>query len=318
MTQPGERTRGRSRVVVAAGVVGALLLAGLLVWRTDLLGQNGSGAPCLAVGAAVNDGGRADLTMFRRAETILGRLTIRRSFDPSLPQSFADSAAGGDAAAGLASIVSWKPPNGDHRGAAAGRYDDLITHWARSVPRTGVYATAFHEPENDMSAPEFVAFERHVYRVVKAANPTIRWGPVYMAYWWDPGQPQHYVGDPAAWWPGRDYADFVGLDWYGTQPSPMTTSASFATWYRQMAPTGLPLLIPEYGQYFRPFSTAADPVEERARAAAIRQDTTWLLRHPRFRAWLYWQGGDARGEWRIRDRASQQAWQAAAAAGCRE
>lgn len=312
MTEPRRRWRGRRRLVVAVVVV--VLLAGGLAWRAGVLG--GPGAPCLAVGASVNQGGQADLAMFGRAETVLGHLTIRRSFDPSLPSSFADSAAAGDAAAGLSSLVSWKPPNGDHRGAAAGRYDGLITRWARSVPRTGVYATAFHEPENDMTAPEFVAFERHVYRVVKAANPTIRWGPVYMAYWWDPGQPQHYVGDPAAWWPGTGYADFVGLDWYGPDPTPMTTSASFATWYAQMAPTGLPLLIPEYGQYFRSFGAPPDPAEEQARAAAIRQDTAWLLHHPQFRAWLYWQGGDTTGEWRLRDRASQQAWQAAAAAGC--
>ena len=72
-----------------------------------------------------------------------------------------------------------------------------------------MYATAFHEPENDLTAAEFVAFQRHVYTVVKAANPTILWGPVYMAYWWDPSKPDHYVGNPAAWWPGDRYADFV-------------------------------------------------------------------------------------------------------------
>src|SRR3712207_7728596 len=45
--------------------------------------------------------------------------------------------------------------------------------------------------------------QRHLYQVVKEANPTIQWGPVYMAYWWDPQQPGHWIGNPEDWWPGE-------------------------------------------------------------------------------------------------------------------
>lgn len=302
------------------------LLAALLVVLPTLLGLRSRDDPadyaveCLAVGARVEsrDPGRsAQLEAFREADRSMGPLTMRRSFDRSLPSSFADSNAAGDAAAGLRSFVSWKPPDGDVRGAAKGRYDRQVTAWARSVPRSGVFATAFHEPENDMTAEEFVALHRHLYRVVKAANPTIRWGPVYMAYWWDPGQPGHYVGDPAAWWPGEDTADFVGLDWYAERPEPMTQSPSFRHWYAVMAPTDLPLLIVEYGQYVLAPGETSRPALERARAEAIRTDAAWIAAHAQVTGWLYWQGTGPAGDWAMRDEESLAAWRDVARSGCR-
>jgi hypothetical protein len=324
---PGAPARRRGRrfwlILIAAGVV--VLLAALggayaILWQPEARPRASTAPPsaasnpdyavrCLAVGAAApgqpQTQGRA---RFRVASEQVGPLTIRRSFESSLPATFAASTAGGDPAAGLHSIVSWRPPNGDYRGAAQGVYDRRIRAWARSVPRTGIYATVDHEPENDMSAADFVALQRHVYTVVKAANPTIHWGPIYTAYWWDPTQPSHYVGNPRAWWPGQKYADFVGLDWYGQDPQPMTTSRSFLTWYRMFAPMGIPLLIPEYGQYLVPTGQQANPAKQQLRAKVIGQDAAWVRRHPQIKAWLYWMGSDPHGSWRLTDRASQQAW----------
>jgi hypothetical protein len=214
------------------------------------------------------------------------------------------------------SFVSWKPPGHDYRAVAEGKFDEQVRAWARSVPRTGVFATAFHEPENNMTGPEFVALQRHLYRVVKAANPTIRWGPVYMAYWWDPEQPDHWIGDPEEWWPGEEFADFVAVDWYAVDPTPMTESRSFATWYRFAEPTGLPLFIAEYGQYMRRPGEGSDPAKARARAEAIRQDARWIRDHPRISMWIYWQGTDRNGDWRLHDEESRRAWREVAAAGC--
>ena len=280
--------------------------------------RDAHGYGCLAVGAWVGDEGTVfPAQRFAAANADIGPLTIRRSFDATLPATFDSSAASGDPAAGVSSFVSWKPPGGDHGGAAAGAYDRQITAWARSVPTTGVFATAFHEPENDMTAGEFVAFQRHVYRVVKAANPTIHWGPVYMAYWWDPAEPDHYVGDPQAWWPGDGFADFVGLDWYGDDPTPMTASPSFRQWYEVMAPTGLPLMIPEYGQSVTRNGPGGSPALELARARAITQDARWIAAHPQLTGWLYWQGFGPRGtDWRLTDPLSVKAWRAAASDGC--
>jgi hypothetical protein len=327
---PRSGRQGRWWLVVAALVAVVGVVIGLVVARhvsrevpgrpTAAAPAHGYAADCLAVGAAVSlDGkpGSAALKLFEQVDQTIGPLTMRRSFDPVLPPSFQRSAAAGDAAAGLHSFVSWKPPNGDHRGAAQGRYDRQITAWAKSVPRTGIYATAFHEPENNMSAADYVAFERHVYTVVKAANPTIHFGPVYMGYWWDPTKTSHYIGDPATWWPGPQYADFVGLDWYGTDPTPMTTSRSFQTWYDFVAPTGLPLVIPEYGQYQRPSGEPADPAKLQARVDALRQDAEWISAHPQFTVWLYWEGGPVSHEYRLTDPASQEEWRSIAGSGCR-
>lgn len=314
---------GRSGLVASVAAVAMTLgstSAELATSAREWSDPTGYAQRCLAVGATVNGPGRVDgrdLAMFREADASLGPLTVRRSFDSSLPSDFDASSAGGDARAGVRSFVSWKPPGGDHRGAAAGRYDAEIAAWARSVPWTGVYATSFHEPENDMSAEEFVALQRRLYTVVKAANPSIRWGPVYMAYWWDPSEPDHWVGDPQRWWPGDGYADFAGLDWYGPDPQPMTASRTFRTWYEAMESTGVPLFITEYGQYAVREGERPDPAGQRARAEAIRSDAAWIAEHPRIRMWLYWQGTGAQGDWRISDPASRRAWQEVAAQGCR-
>lgn len=272
---------------------------------------------CLAIGAHVDDVATGNGTRaFVDAEERLGPLTIRRSFDVVLPSSFDSSSAADDPAAGVRSFVSWKLPGGDHAGAARGEYDDQVAAWARSVPRSGVYATAYHEPENDMTADQFVAMQRRLYTVVKAANPTIRWGPVYMAYWWDPAEPDHYVGRPDDWWPGNEYADFAGLDWYGADPRPMVTSANFLHWYETMLPTGVPLLITEYGQYAVRPGERPDPDLLEARRAAIQADARWIGDHPRIRMWLYWDDSGDRGDWRLTDAASQRVWRDVARSGC--
>ena len=276
---------------------------------------------CLAVGAHVdqpgNGAGEPGLPLFMAATEVLGPLTVRRSFDARLPTSFSRSGGAHDPAAGLRSFVSWKPPDNDVVGAARGRYDEEVAAWARSVPRTGVYATAFHEPENDMTAEQFVELQRHLYRVVKRANPTIRWGPVYMAYWWDPAQPDHYVGDPDAWWPGDGFADFAGVDWYGSEPTPMSTSPDFLSWYRFARATGEPIVVAEYGQYVVPMDEEPDAAMLRRRAEAIRVDAAWIREHPRIRMWLYWHDLGHGGDWRLTDDLSQRAWRRVALSGCR-
>ncbi|WP_347059409.1 hypothetical protein ABC795_03045 [Blastococcus sp. HT6-30] len=315
----GRRFPWPARVAAfAAGLLVILVVVSSGQARSSLWADAAYATRCLAVGAAVTadpGSGRSNLETFLREDERMGPLTIRRSFDSALPSSFDRSAAAGDPEAGLHTFVSWKPPGGDHRGAAAGRYDEQVAAWARSVP-DGVFATSFHEPENDMTGPEFVAFQRHLHTVVTEANPGIHWGPVYMAYWWDPARPSHYIGDPALWWPGDDHADFAGLDWYGADPEPMTSSPSFLHWYRFVEPTGLPLFITEYGQYVLRDGEQPDPALLQERVDAIRSDAAWIAEHPRIRMWLYWQGTGRRGDWRLHDEASREAWRAVAETGC--
>ncbi len=271
------------------------------------------------IGAAASDpipGGGIDygIGVFNDRNAEVGPLTYRRSFDSTLPTSFQTSAAAQDQANGYRSFVSWKPPNGDYVGAANGRYDDQVTAWARSVPTYGVYATAFHEPENDMTGPQFVAMQRHLYTVVKAANPSIRWGPVYMAYWWDDGT-NHYVGNKDAWWPGNDYADFTAVDVYSNDARPLETHPEFRGWYDYMLGTGKQMIIAEYGQYVVKPGQTADPAALADRAATIRQDAAWLAEQGTISMWLYWDAMGDKGDWRLTDPQSQAAWRDVAASG---
>lgn len=269
-----------------------------------------------AAASAPIAGGGIDYGMgvFQASNAAIGPHRFRRSFDSSLPTSFGTSAAAADAANGFRSFVSWKPPNGDFRGAAAGVYDAQVTAWAVSVPRTGIYATSFHEPENDMNGPEFVALQQHLYTVVKAANPTIQWGPVYMAYWWDDGT-SHYVGDKDAWWPGAAYADFTAVDVYSNSARPLETHSEFRGWYDYMLGVGKPMLIAEYGQYVVPPGGTADPAGLAQRADVIAQDAAWLAEEGTISMWLYWDAMGSKGDWRLQDPASQQAWRAVSVSG---
>ena len=273
------------------------------------------------IGAAASEpmaGGGIDygIGVFNESNADIGPLVYRRSFDPSLPSSFQTSMARDDAANGYKSFVSWKPPNGDFVGAAQGRYDAQVIAWAESVPNTGVYATSFHEPENDMTGPQFVALQRHLYTVVKAANPNIRWGPVYMAYWWDEGT-SHYIGDKDAWWPGSDYADFTAVDVYtNDEGRPLETHPEFRGWYDYMLGKGEPMLIAEYGQYVVWPGQQPDPQKLQDRADTIRQDAAWLAEQGTISMWLYWDAmGVDNGDWRLNDAASQQAWREVAQGG---
>jgi len=268
------------------------------------------------IGAAANDGsGIAGIDVFNESNADIGPLVYRRSFDSGLPSSFQSSAARDDAANGYRSFVSWKPPNGDYVGAAQGRYDAQVIAWAESVPDTGVYATSFHEPENDMTGPQFVALQRHLYTVVKAANPSIQWGPVYMSYWWDEGT-SHYIGDKDAWWPGNNYADFTAVDTYSAkQPVPLESDPEFRGWYDYMLNIGKPMLITEYGQYAVAPGQRSDPQMLTERAATIRQDAAWLAEQGTISMWLYWDATGDQGDWRLNDPESQQAWREVAQSG---
>lgn len=257
---------------------------------------------------------RADVSVFNRDNKLIGPLRYRRSFDQLLPATFEQSAAAGDATNGYRSFVSWKPPGRDFVGAAAGKYDAAITSWARSVPRTGVYATCWHEPEDAMTGPQFVAMQRHLYRVVKKANPTIQWGPVYTAYWWQAGT-NHYVGNRDAWWPGNDAADFTAVDTYTATPVQLKQDPKFMGWYSFMATKRTPLLITEYGRYVVKAGQPADPVMQAKRAAVIRADAQWIKKQGGFRMWLIWNGLGPKGDWRLTDPASQRAFREVAAAG---
>lgn len=259
---------------------------------------------------------RNDLPAFATANAAIGPLRYRRCFDTILPASFAQSCAAGDAAAGYHSFVSWKPPGLDAAGAAAGKYDAQITAWAQSVPLSiGLYATVWHEPENDMYGATYAAMFNHVYAVVKAANPSIMFGPVHMDYSWDPSSTRYAPGGEASWVVKQ--ADFIAVDDYRAKPGLMSTDRQWLGWLRfanANYPT-TPLVIAEWGDYAVPPGGTADPKQQAIRARDIPQDEAYLLGMHRFSMWLAWYATGAQGDWRELDTASRDAWRAVASHG---
>lgn len=261
----------------------------------------------------------SSLPVFDKADQAIGPLRVRRCFDPSLPATFHQSCARDDWAHGYRSFVSWKPPGLDFAGTAAGRYDTQITTWATSVPpHIGLYATVWHEPEDDLTGSQFVAMYRHVYAVVKAVNPSISFGPVHMAYWWEEGSTHYAPGGPDAWWVWSRYADFVGVDTYSANPTPLRNQAGFQGWLsfvNRKAPTKR-LVVAEYGQGVVKPGEQPNPASEAARARIIAEDESYL-RSIRFTMWLVWHGVGPKGDWRLTDPASQAAWRTVASHGRR-
>lgn len=214
------------------------------------------------------------------------RIIIRRSFNPGLPTSFERSAARNDPPHGLVSFLSVKPPGGDHAGVAAGKYDAAIKSLAQSMP-VGTYLTMNHEPENDMTGPEFVAMFQRFYSVAKSANPNISIGYIAMGYQWRPGSLS--TATPDDWWPGSHSTDWLGCDtymsgWRGAA-LPLGEDPHFQRWYQWALTKDKSLIIPEYGVEAAPIGFS-----DIVRADVNRRSLDWAWTQPRIRMVLYWNG----------------------------
>ena len=248
------------------------------------------------------------MAAFEEAEASIGPLRFRRCFHVDLPVSHAQSCAADDWPR-YRSFVSWKPPADDFKGAANGLYDAQISAWAASVPTSiGLYATVYYEPEGKMTGPEFVAMFQRVYRVVKEANPSINFGPVYTDYRWEEGSDRYAPGGPDAWWVGP--ADFIAVDVYSRNPQTLEASAEFQGWKRfadAKAPT-LPRVVSQYSLY-KPDGTP-DPRMQAERARVIAVDEAYLQSN-HYVVWIL----DQANGWELSDAGSQAAWRRVAANG---
>jgi hypothetical protein len=225
--------------------------------------------------------------------------TIRRSFSSTLPANFSSHSAAGDAAVGANSMLSVKPPGNDWTGMAAGAYDSLITSFCASCP-DGVYVILFHEPEDDMTGPEFVAMFDQFYQVGKTANPDIKIGYAAMEYQWDLRFSQK-AANPDDWMP-QDI-DFLGIDVYaedwkaGHPPIAVQNLQGFSRWYAWAASKGIPLVITEVAipltrrtgndPYTGPI---AGSYTDQERATWITNALNWFKSTGKFEAVMWWNG----------------------------
>ena len=168
----GGRPTFPQRAHTARWMVLAALLALIAVGGSWLVSRPDP-APHMWIGAlaAVGEG----VSGFASVDASIGPLRYRRCFQADLVVASSGQSCAKSDWPRYRSFVSLRPPGGDFRGAADGKYDGLFSAWAASVPRDiGLYATVWYEPERnevDMTGPQFVAMFRGFYSVVKAANP---------------------------------------------------------------------------------------------------------------------------------------------------
>jgi mannan endo-1,4-beta-mannosidase len=122
---------------------------------------------------------------------------------------------------GAVPLVQIDPTGISLAAIASGRYDRYLSSYARAVRAYGqpVILSFGHEMNGywyswgfrHTPAAVFVAAWRHIVRVFRTA------GARNVTWLWTVNAvqpPPHEVPDPAAWWPGRSYVTWVGIDGY--------------------------------------------------------------------------------------------------------
>ncbi len=264
----------------------------------------------MLIGAAANIP-NASASTFLAADKLVGPLKVWRHFNSGLPSS-----AGAAPKAGVKHFFSFKA---DVAGLTSGAHDAAVATLAKSMS-AGDYLTCYHEPENDMSAADFTRMQNHVYGVVKAANPGVNFGPVYMTYWWKNPSAIGKVSPSSkdSWLPAK--FDFLGADTYNVKPTPMEQDPQWRSWFDwALTKCGTkPIYVVEYGAGAIPpggLSATAQSAMETQRAKNIAADAAYLAKHPQVKMWLTWFGTGSQGDWSYHDKASQDAWKAIAANG---
>lgn len=203
--------------------------------------------PSMLVGAATDQSEDA----FEKLEYLVGRMGVRRTYESSLPATFANTAARTDA--GLR--ASWQSVKSNWANTAAGVYDDAITAFAKSVPDGhNLMLTWQHEPENDGGvAADFIKGYQRFYSVVKDVRPDILVGPIFIGWTFDSRNGNRQATQAAYADPiGAKYMDFAGIDPYNTyhfppagnkdnwDEAPLQAYTNFIDWCDNLAiPTGI-------------------------------------------------------------------------------
>jgi hypothetical protein len=238
-----------------------------------------------------------------RADASYGPLQMHRVFYPDLPPPWPGSrAAGGD----LTAVVSFKAAPRD---ILAGDHDEELTDWFQSAPRDrDVYWVYYHEPEDNIEGGEFTAAGyrdawRHLARLAgTAGNDRLHATLVLMCWTLESGS-------------GRDWRDYhadaavavLGWDCYNSggqrEGYYIDPAERFAAASEVSRAVGKPWGIAEMGS-----ELVAGDGSGQGRAAWLRQVGDHLRAHPYPPLWVAYFDSTVGGDFRLRDRPSQQAW----------
>jgi hypothetical protein len=154
------------------------------------------------------------LSEFYRLQELFGRtFEVRRSYDATLPATFAKSKAADDVGK-RTSIWSFKSNPSD---IISGVVDNNLHAFFASVPlehRDRLYVCYYAEPENDAFSPaDFATASQHVHDIaVQYENDQghIKAGIILMQWSFTSASGRN----PDNWWPGDGHCDYVGFDVY--------------------------------------------------------------------------------------------------------
>lgn len=235
-------------VTFAAVVIGAVTVLIWAPWRSTY-----STPPVHYLGVYEPDAPHSytDVDQFAHAVGRQPNLVIYYSkwLDP-FQVSFATAAA----AHGATTLVQLAPTNVSLRDIASGRFDSYLRSYAAAVEKFGrqVILSFGHEMNGDWYSwgykhtpgNVFVAAWRHivtVFRAVGARNVIWLWTiNVYNMY-------ASLTSNPAIWWPGSSYVNWVGIDGYYYHNSQSFAQLFGPTIVDVRAFTGDPIIIAETG-----------------------------------------------------------------------
>lgn len=209
---------------------------------------------------------------FNTMNAQVGYVTVRRTYDVSLPSSWATSAAASDVAANRMSLWSWKPdifafPGSTTQQNAFSAFLDTIPAGHECV------IMAWHEPEDNVSAGDWTlaqwgTLQNTIATIIKSkSRPELRTGFCLMGPW------SFDTRSGRTGWAWESIIDFnlidlIGIDPYGTTAPPSAASAysleqiltvnnsgsgsggSAPSMMGKIKTWGKPISIMEFGKYY--------------------------------------------------------------------
>jgi len=225
-------------------------------------------------------------------------------------EPFATSFADSMHSHGVIPFVQIDPTLASVAGIADGAYDGYLKLYADSVADYGhpVVIGFGHEMNapwytwgyGHVSPSTFVAAWRHIVTVFS------REGADNVIWLWTIQADEPGTGPISAWWPGKQYVKWVGIDGYYSTPSDSFTSVFARTIEQVRAFTGKPILLSEtaVGRHDNQFSNILDLFDGMARYKTL--GLVWFDKD------LRQQTGDApwaRQDWRIDNELAERAFQ---------
>jgi mannan endo-1,4-beta-mannosidase len=229
---PRNRTRRRRiltaavAIVAAAGLTGGVILYNRSADPTGPLPVRLPATPNSYLGVYSNHfpGSYSGLTAFARTTGTTPDIAMFYSgWYVPFPTRFARTAA----SHGVVPLVQLDPDNISVAEIASGRYDAYLSYYAEAVRAYGdpVILSFGHEMNGSWyswgyrhtSPASFIAAWRHIvsmFRALGAKNVTWLWTVNIIN-----NTQSGTIPSPAAWWPGRSYVTWVGIDGYYLKPS---------------------------------------------------------------------------------------------------